>query len=341
MKKKTAVLALVACVSVLTACDTQTNTSQPEQSVEQSTTQSVEQSTVQSAEESTTQSSTESSSVPASSETVSTAESTSTSDESESSAPAEKSEYVFEVKGASLAKDYAGKDVLVIDYSFTNNSADEKSFTLACSDKVYQDGIECGDVVVCDDIDAQEQLNNVLPGNTYELKVGYIVDISKPVNLRVESLFGDKVYINKNITITDGNVEITEAENNAGGVQEGAEKYAVEITGAKLGKDYESENILIVNYKFTNNSGEAKAFAYTLSAKVYQNGVECGDIVVSDEVDTQTTLNEVMSGNSYEVQEGYKVDITKPVDIKVTSLFGDEVYLEKTAMITNGNVEIS
>ncbi|MCM1226033.1 MAG: DUF5067 domain-containing protein [Clostridium sp.] len=127
------------------------------------------------------------------------------SEEEPTEKEAEKSGFEFAVKSTSLSTDYEGEDVLVIEYDFTNNSDKANSFTMSCQDTVFQDGIECDSTVVgCDDVDAQEQLNNVQPGNTYTLKVGYHVqDLSKPVDVIITDLLGTKTLFEETIELNN------------------------------------------------------------------------------------------------------------------------------------------
>lgn len=79
---------------------------------------------------------------------------------------------------------------MVVEYNFTNNSDEAQSFIFACQDKVFQNGIECDDTVIgCDDIDSQQQMNEIQPGTTYALKIGYhLQDTTSPVDIEVTSL---------------------------------------------------------------------------------------------------------------------------------------------------------
>ncbi|MFR6313197.1 MAG: DUF5067 domain-containing protein [Ruminococcus sp.] len=105
-------------------------------------------------------------------------------------AAAEETEFQVELLGTSVSQDYEGKPVLVVEYNFTNNSDEAQSFIFACQDKVFQNGIECDDTVIgCDDIDSQQQMNEIQPGTTYALKIGYhLQDTTSPVDIEVTSL---------------------------------------------------------------------------------------------------------------------------------------------------------
>lgn len=126
------------------------------------------------------------------------------SSEESSEEETEAAEFVFAINSTSLGKDYEDKDVLIIKYDFTNNSDEATSFTFACQDTVFQDGIECDSTVIgCDDIDSQEQLNDIQPGKTYTVTIGYhISDTSKPVDVVVTDLFGKETLLEESIDLS-------------------------------------------------------------------------------------------------------------------------------------------
>ncbi len=107
------------------------------------------------------------------------------------------------IKSHSLSKDYADKDVLVIEYTFVNNTDKANSFTLLCNDKVFQNGIECSNLVIgCDEIDSQKSLTDVKPGIEFTLTVGYLLnDLESPVEIEVTDLFGDVNYLQETIAL--------------------------------------------------------------------------------------------------------------------------------------------
>ena len=100
------------------------------------------------------------------------------------------SEFNVELLSTSISQDYEGKPVLVVEYNFTNNSDESASFMFSCQDKAFQNGIEFDNTVFgCDEIDSQQQLNEIQPGTTYALKIGYhLQDTTSPVDIEVTSL---------------------------------------------------------------------------------------------------------------------------------------------------------
>jgi hypothetical protein len=122
--------------------------------------------------------------------------------EAQAEKPASDAKFAFEIVSTAMSTDYEGKSVLVVEYNFTNNSDETTSFTFACRDKVFQNGIECDSSVIgCDDVDSQMQLTDIQPGTTYTLKVGYHAEPGTPVDIQITSLFGDETYLEQTVEI--------------------------------------------------------------------------------------------------------------------------------------------
>lgn len=108
----------------------------------------------------------------------------------------------IEIVSHNYSTDYEGKKVLVIEYAYTNITDKAQSFTFACQDKVYQNGVECDSAVIgCDDIDTEQQLNDVLPGNTYNLKVGYKLQDNSEATVIITDLWGEETILEESIEI--------------------------------------------------------------------------------------------------------------------------------------------
>lgn len=93
--------------------------------------------------------------------------------------------YNIKIVSAKKGKDYAGKDVLIVTYQWTNNSDEEQMFSTAFSAKAYQDGIECGGITVVDGVDTQKMLSNIKPGATLEVQDAYILNGDADVEIEV------------------------------------------------------------------------------------------------------------------------------------------------------------
>ena len=115
---------------------------------------------------------------------------------------AKSQKYDVQVLGSEIGSDYEGKPVLIVEYAFTNNSDKATSFTVGLTDKAYQNGVENSDIVIADGIDSQQQLNDVKPGRTYQLKVGYLLqDTETPVEIEISELFSSKPFFTQTIEL--------------------------------------------------------------------------------------------------------------------------------------------
>lgn len=97
--------------------------------------------------------------------------------------------------------------------------------------------------------------------------------------------------------------------------------YIVTIKDSRVTTDPSGNDILIVTYSYTNNSDEAKAMHYTISDKLFQNGVELGDVWSSYGIDGYSFDNEtkeIKPGITLDVQIAYKLnDTTTDVDVEI------------------------
>ncbi len=87
------------------------------------------------------------------------------------------------------------ENVLVVTYSFTNNSSKSKSFIWAVTDKLYQNGIEIKSVVssygFADEYDSSSQSKEVQPGETLSVQCAYeLNDTQTAVDIEITALFG-------------------------------------------------------------------------------------------------------------------------------------------------------
>ena len=243
----------------------------------------------------------------------------------ESSAAAESKD--IKVASWKLSKDYNGKDVLVIEYEWTNTETEAANFMTTFTDTVYQNGVECSSTVIgCDDVDAQKQMNDVKPGVTYNIAVGYLLQDKTDANVVVKKLFGDEV-INETVELGGGSGTTATSGDVA--------KTSVKIAEHSLSKDYNGEDVLVVTYEFYNGEDSAKSFTFLFADKAFQNGVECDSTVIGcKDVDAQAQLNDIQTGTSYAVSVGYHISDMSDVEIEVKDLFGSKTYLTETVKLS-------
>ena len=105
----------------------------------------------------------------------------------------------------------------------------------------------------------------------------------------------------------------------------------LKIKSTAIKQDYKGEDFLLVTYKFKQNTDEADAFVYMVNDTAYQDGVELNSLVISDDLDSQSSITKVMPGVEIEVQQGYKLR-NKESDVQIicTKLFS---YKDKTPLL--------
>lgn len=257
----------------------------------------------------------------------------------EESKAEEKLDYTVEINSVSFSKDYEDKDVMIVEYNFTNNTDKAQSFMFSCTDKAFQNGIECDSGVIgCDELKDDKEMSDIQPNTTVAIKIGYkLQDMQTPVQIEVKDIIKDDMYLKKTIDISDNTnpkiedtVEDTSNKNTEN--KNSDEKYQIEIVGNSWGKDYNDKDVLIVEYKFTNNSDKSTSFSTTFTDKAFQNGIECSNTVIGcNDIDTQQQLNDIQPNNSYNIKVGYIVENTNdPVQVTVTEWIGDKVFLDQT-----------
>lgn len=118
---------------------------------------------------------------------------TTISDSEKPSMSEKKAKYEIRVMDYFLSKDRDGKDVLVVDYEWKNNSDETKSFMVAIDDKVFQNGIELDSTVFgCDDTNIDDEMIDIQPGATFRIKCDYYLrDTTTPINVVVEEYLRD------------------------------------------------------------------------------------------------------------------------------------------------------
>ena len=128
-----------------------------------------------------------------------------TESEQEQSAPEDDmtlGDYIVEIKSCRLAKDYEKKPVVIVTYSFTNQSYDSPtSFMMAIEDNVYQDGVglnECYFVDGAYEYNSDNDTKEIKKGSTIEVEVAYVLnDETTPIDVEVKEFFS---FSNKVIT---------------------------------------------------------------------------------------------------------------------------------------------
>ncbi len=100
--------------------------------------------------------------------------------------------------------------------------------------------------------------------------------------------------------------------------------YSVVIESCRLASDYEGEPVVIVKYKFTNNSDDAVAFMWTIDAAAFQDGIGLNESYFVDDSAGYSSDNQtkkIKKGASLYVEVAYELnDTTTDVEIEVSEL---------------------
>lgn len=107
-------------------------------------------------------------------------------------------DYVVLLKNAEVVKStFDGDIILVVTYSFTNNSDKSASFDLSISDKAFQNGVETGAVYsrygIEDAYDFEASSREIQPGITLDVQEAYeLNDTTSDVLIEISKLFSFK-----------------------------------------------------------------------------------------------------------------------------------------------------
>lgn len=102
-------------------------------------------------------------------------------------------EYQIDIKSCRLAKDYAGKDVAIITYGFTNNSDDPSAFYVTFDCGVYQGGVGLNEAYILDDsanYNSDNQTKEIKKGASIDVEVAYeLNDTTTDLEVEVKEFF--------------------------------------------------------------------------------------------------------------------------------------------------------
>lgn len=105
--------------------------------------------------------------------------------------------------------------------------------------------------------------------------------------------------------------------------------YEVTVQSIEKGFDYEGNDILVINYDFTNNSDDEQMASFAVNFTAYQNGIEVDRLIMSDDVDLGIGQKKIKPGATISgVQTGIMLDDDSLVTIEMDELisFNDLVF---------------
>lgn len=98
--------------------------------------------------------------------------------------------------------------------------------------------------------------------------------------------------------------------------------------------DNYGDNVIVSSYTFVNYSDETQNFLSSFKVRAYQDGIECSDIVIVPDLDTEQ-LTDIKPDNSITVYVPFKLrDEYTPIEIEISELFSDNVLASRTFEIS-------
>jgi len=116
-------------------------------------------------------------------------------------------DFSLTVDSCRLAKDYEGKDIVIVKYIFENVSSDEsQSFSWAFDDNVYQNGVGLNECYIASDsanYSIDNQTKEIQKGASIEVEAAYeLNDTTTDISVEVKELFSfDDETIKKTFSI--------------------------------------------------------------------------------------------------------------------------------------------
>lgn len=101
---------------------------------------------------------------------------------------AAQSEYAVSIDSSTLTTDYQGAPAVIVDYTFTNNSEKATSFAVACSPKVFQNGVQLETAITSDDL-GNGYMAEIKPGASTTARLAYSLTDESDITVEVEELF--------------------------------------------------------------------------------------------------------------------------------------------------------
>ncbi len=129
------------------------------------------------------------------------------------------------------------------------------------------------------------------------------------------------VPVNWNAELGQAEVGITPQTGEGTGIID--DKYYVEVLSARKSKDYSGKDVVIIDYRYTNNSDETTSFMFACNAQAFQNNVELESAIVTGDksYSSENTLKDIKPGGTIEVQKAYVLQDNSPVTVEVGPLF--------------------
>ena len=235
--------------------------------------------------------------------------------------------YAVTIDSYRFAWDYQGQPIVIIKYIFSNVSdSDAVAFCTTLSASVFQNGIGLNECYTVDDsanFSSDNQYREIKKGASLPVEVAYTLnDTTSDLEIEVSEYFS---WSNKTVCKTfqissEGgttpDMPALPATGNLG-------KYNVEIDSYRLAYDYMGKPIVIIKYLFSNvNDSSPAAFAWTIDALVFQNGIGLNQSYFLDDdsnYNYDDVYKEVRKDSTLAVEVAYElIDTTTSLEVEAS-----------------------
>ncbi len=133
------------------------------------------------------------------------------------------------------------------------------------------------------------------------------------------SLYSYTTDYEDNISVLDETVVLSELE-----YMESVSDYELVVDNVTVTDDGDGNDILVIDFTFTNNSDDATSFGYACDVSIFQDGIELSsgylysNHPLYDEDLYYNDYTDIKSGSSIQVREVYELRSTSNVELEVT-----------------------
>lgn len=133
---------------------------------------------------------------------------------------------------------------------------------------------------------------------------------------------------NENTTVSSVNAEKKETDENTIG------DFKCVVKGAKLTKDWEGKDAVLITYEFTNNSDSPISFDGALDDKLYQDGIELESAILSNDEEAKLIdAVDLKPGITKEVKKAYSLRNKKSeIEVEIQEVFSFSDDMIKTTI---------
>ena len=133
---------------------------------------------------------------------------------------------------------------------------------------------------------------------------------------------------NESTTVSSVNAEKKETDENTIG------DFKCVVKGAKLTKDWEGKDAVLITYEFTNNSDSPISFDGALDDKLYQDGIELESAILSNDEEAKLIdAVDLKPGITKEVKKAYSLRNKKSeIEVEIQEVFSFSDDMIKTTI---------